>query len=359
MVRDYILKAMPFNHHQFCNTADTARWHIGIDIMGGDEPPQNLANAINRFAATYPTSAHFTLYSTSNLLIEEIPLNSRVKTSICEEAIPPNTLPTSTVSDQLHTSLSISLNDLKNGFTDALISVGSTGALLAQATTMLPLLPDITRPALLIQIPTHKTPLIMLDVGANAACRPQHLIQFAKLGKAFYHYRERNSHDAPNLIPKIGLLNIGTEPIKGTPILRQTYSLLEDLAMKHQITFAGNIEGNQIFDGEIDILVAEGFSGNVLLKTIEGTSDFILQQLQKKQFNQPIQASFEKNSSQIKTFLNYAEYPGALLCGIEHIILKCHSRSNEQAIFSTILKLIELLENNIVQNLKRNLIDNP
>lgn len=247
---------------------------------------------------------------------------------IAEEVITMDDDPISAVRKKKNASLNIALRLLKEGKIDALVSCGNTGALLVGALSTLSLIPGVSRPALITLFPTKKNPVAVLDVGANVTCKSEHLYQWAKMGIAF-----QKSCGIPS--PTVGLLNIGTEETKGREELQQAYALLNG---DPQISFVGNIEGREVFQGKVDVLVTDGFTGNVFLKTAEGLSAFILEKL-------------EKNTETYPEF-DYATYPGALLCGVNGLVIKSHGEFNEKAFISAIKKGAELVRDGFLNNIK-------
>ncbi len=258
----------------------------------------------------------------------ELEADCHVQFITAEEVITMDDDPVSAVRKKKKSSLNIALNLLKDGEIDALISCGNTGALLVGAVSTLPLIEGISRPALITLFPTKGTPVAVLDVGANVTCKADHLHQFAKMGIAF-----QKSRGIKN--PKVGLLNIGTEETKGREELKQAYLLLNEDPL---ISFSGNIEGRDVFNGVVDVLVTDGFTGNIFLKTAEGLSSFILERLGEKGGNYPE--------------LDYAEYPGALLAGVNGIVIKCHGEFNKKALISAIKKGAELVSEGFLNTLK-------
>jgi glycerol-3-phosphate acyltransferase PlsX len=228
---------------------------------------------------------------------------------------------------------------------DAFISAGNTGAFVSAAKMILGNIPGILRPALLARMPTKKLPVTVLDVGASIQCKAAHLVQFAKMGAAYCKI-----HGIDN--PTVGLLNIGSEPIKGTSELRLAY---QELQKPHtEFRFAGNIEGKSVFEGDVDVLVTDGFTGNVFLKTGEGIASLILDR-----FGGLIPpGEYKKLHPQIQDLastLHYAEHPGALLAGVRGIVIKCHGYSTPGAFDKAILGAIDLVQGNFSEIIERQL----
>lgn len=257
-----------------------------------------------------------------------------------EEAIEMEEPPLLAVRRKKNSSMAAGMRLLKESTIDAFVTAGNTGALVASAMHHLPMLPHIERPALLVTMPTEKGKVVVLDVGANINPRPQQLVSYAHLGSLYRHciYGENS--------PTIGLLNIGVEEQKGTKELKETYQMLQEI---FQTRFLGNIEGREVFQGRIDVLVTDGFTGNVFLKTSEGISSFLAEYLQKN-FDVP----------EIVTHLyqqfNYSEHPGALLCGVDGLVIKCHGFSDNAALKNGIRGAFALVRDNLLSKLKEKLL---
>lgn len=182
-------------------------------------------------------------------------------------------------------------------------------------------------------------------MGGNVSYKAHHLVQFAQLGVAYQRCTRQMSH------PRVGLLNIGVESKKGTSEVRQAYELLQALGREGKITFIGNVEGKEVFQGGADVLVTDGFTGNVLLKTSEGAASFILQELRK---------TLEKMIPQEQAFVWHSfahqfdleEYNGAVVCGVDRVVIKCHGHSSPRGLFQGVKKAIELVEQRFIEKIK-------
>lgn len=238
-----------------------------------------------------------------------------------------------------NSSMAAGIRLLKEKKIDAFLSTGNTGALVATAMLHLDPMPGIERPALLITMPTTEGEVVVLDVGANLMPKPHQLVSYAHLGSLF----RRHYHGLKN--PKIGLLNIGAEEQKGTKELKETYQLLQEGFQDH---FLGNIEGMEVFQGKVDVLVTDGFTGNVFLKTTEGVSSFLVDYINKK-----------FDAKEIVTHLNqkfnYDQHPGAFLCGVDGLVVKCHGYSDRQALINGILGAADLASKGVVAAIKAGL----
>ena len=225
---------------------------------------------------------------------------------------------------------------LKEGKIDALVSAGNTGALISSAKMILSTLKGVLRPCLIALMPTKKNLVAVLDVGANVQAKAIHLAQYALIGAAYQKTRGI-------ALPSVGLLNIGSEPLKGTSELRSVYAMLQSHSSK-SFQFMGNIEGTAVFDGEVDVLVTDGFTGNIFLKTAEGIASLLLDRL-------PLQ------TADLKKFhsLHYAEYPGAIIGGVKGLVIKCHGYSTPKGFVSGVLGAIELAQKNFIATLQNKL----
>lgn len=307
---------------------------IGIDLLGSDASPTLLFPAILQAAKRAPQHTTFVVFVTKEARggLDTSASPENVHFHEVEEFISMEDDPILSVRKKKHSSLVVAMCALKRKEIDALVSAGNTGALITAATLIMPKLPDIKRPALLAQLPTLKEPLTVIDVGGNVSYKASHLVQFAHLGAAHY-CRTHNKAKA-----RVGLLNIGAEPKKGTSELRRAYKKLKhssDLHASSQIEFVGNIEARDIFNGFIDVLVTDGFTGNILLKTSEGVSSFIFDYI-KTSGLEPVK---EAAALAQKAF-DHTEHPGALVCGTEGLIIKCHGNTTETSLFHAIMGAI-------------------
>lgn len=327
---------------------------VGIDLMGSDTPPHVLYEAVLR-AAKHFDASHTLIVFATQAAVEEltrmhpIPFSSqlaRIQFHLVNEVITMGDEPLSAVRHKKNSSLVQGIRLLKKHLIDAFVSAGNTGALIASATLSMPLLPGIKRPALLAILPTEKGSVAVIDVGGNVSCKAHHLIQFAHMGAAYQ--RCSNQID----VPSVGLLNIGVESKKGTNELRQAYQWLEAHRTGFNMSFFGNIEGREIFQGLVDVVVTDGFTGNVLLKSIEGTSSFILENIAKAYGTLEV---MQEALNHLNKRFHYAEYPGAIVCGVDGVVVKCHGNSSPTALFNGIKGAARMVELRLVQQIKQQL----
>jgi phosphate acyltransferase len=322
-----------------------AEVRIGIDLMGSENPPEVLLKTATSLASTLPPHVKLVAIGAPDLAART-DLPYIVATQTIEMDDPPLTA----IRRKRDSSLCVGLRMLKEHGIDAFVSAGNTGALVSSAKMTLSMMPGLLRPALLALIPTRRTPLAVLDVGANVQCKSEHLIQFALIGAAYQRARGI-------AMPSVGLLNIGSEAMKGTSELRLAYQELQRLSLLPNpfFHFAGNIEGKVVFNGHVDVLITDGFTGNVFLKTAEGLASLVLDRLNE---NLPaeILLQMQDQLNDLRRHLHYAEYPGALLCGIRGIVIKCHGYSSPQAFASGIKEAIRIASEGFLQILQNKLL---
>ncbi|MCH9609827.1 MAG: Phosphate acyltransferase [Chlamydiales bacterium] len=297
---------------------------IAIDLMGGDKPPSHIYEATRELP-----------YDFIYVADEKTAATLDGEFIIASEAVEMGEAPLFAIRRKKNSSMAVGMRLVKEKRADALISTGNTGALVASAMINLGMLHGMERPALLVIMPNGGKGSVVLDVGANITPKPSHLMSYAKMG-VIYRQLMFGSES-----PTVGLLNIGVEERKGTKEVQQTYKMLREAFGDR---FLGNIEGRSVFDGEVDVMVTDGFTGNVFLKTCEGVSSFFIEY---------INANFTSEGSKeiVNHFLsryNYDKNPGAFLCGVDGIVVKCHGHSNKTALVNGIRGAATLIENKII-----------
>ena len=296
---------------------------IGVDLMGNGQAPQAILKVLQTLSL--PKDIQVIAIGTPEFEKTAKPLGF-VK---AEEFIGMDENPLSALRKKKRASIPVGLRMLKSGKLDAFVSAGNTGALVSSSKMILSTFKRVLRPALLTLMPTKKEPVAVLDVGANVKATKTHFAQFAKLGAAFQKARGIEN-------PKVGLLNIGEEALKGTGERREVFHLLKKL---DSVSFVGNIEGKMVFNGDVDVIVTDGFTGNIFLKTAEGIASLILDKIE--------------SSSKIKEFkpLHYSEYPGAILVGVNGIVIKCHGYSTLKSFTKAVLGAIDFVRERYVQKI--------
>lgn len=226
-------------------------------------------------------------------------------------------------------SIQVACRLVREGQADGVVSPGHSGATVACGMFIMGRIPGVERPALASIMPTEKAPMVLLDVGANVDCKPHHLLQFGLMANAF----ARDMLDIAN--PRLGLLSIGEEEGKGNTLVKESYDLFK---LVQDLNFMGNVEGRDIFTGDVDVIVCDGFVGNVALKLSEGLASSISRILRRELLSSPIAklgTFLSKNAfKRFARFVDYAEYGGAPLLGLNGIVVVGHGRSNVKAIAS-------------------------
>lgn len=244
---------------------------------------------------------------------------------------------------RLDSSVTVSVDLVRQGKADAAISAGNSGAMMAAATMRLGTLPGVQRPAIAIFTPTPHGKRVVLDAGAYVDCRPEHLADFGLMGSLYCEHALKIAR------PRVGVLSIGTEASKGNELSLAAAKLLADLP----INFIGNVEGDQILAGEVDVTVCDGFVGNVVLKVLEGTARELMQDLRSA-----IEASFISKIGallmrpalrQMKLKYDYAEYGGALLLGADGVCIVAHGRSDRRAVAKAIAVGAQSVETGVLE----------
>lgn len=319
-----------------------------IDVMGGDHAPYapvlGAANAVKEVKG-------FTVTLVGNesairkILWDKGIKDERIIIVHAESTITNDEAPTKAIKKK-DSSMVKAFEMMKNNNQSVLVSAGSTGALMAGALFLLGRIPGIDRPALPFYLPTDHGPILILDGGANTVCKPDNYLQFGIMGSIYM----KDVFGISN--PKVGLINVGSEEGKGNETIKQAYSLLS----QSDINFKGNIEGREIPEGKVDVAVCDGFVGNILLKFAEGIAGFFfdnMKQVFKKNILNKISALvIKKDLKNFKKKVDYTEYGGVPLLGVEGKVIKCHGSSNEKAIKNAILKAIRYAQSDVISEIR-------
>ena len=330
---------------------------IILDAMGGDLAPQ--APVLGAIQAARDFGAQITLVGRGEEILKVLKDNGihdlpeGIVISDAEEVVDMHDDPANVIRKKKNSSMVIGLRMLAEGEGDAFISAGSTGALLSGATLIVKRVKGIRRAAMGPLMPNKaggKT--MLLDCGANAECTPEFLLQFGLIGSL---YMKKNL-GLEN--PRVGLLNIGTEESKGTPLQKEAYGLLSDAADRGLINFIGNIEGRDALMGEVDVVVCDGFSGNVMLKTIEGTAYFMGSLMKHKIFKRNIFSMLgylfcKKGVKEVFGMMDYREIGGTQFLGIRKPVIKVHGASDARAFRNAVKQAIDAAEHNIAEELEQ------
>ncbi|MBF7095839.1 phosphate acyltransferase PlsX [Alkalibacter mobilis] len=328
--------------------------NIYVDGMGGDNAPEAIVEACVKAVGDFNKKIH--------ILGSEIAINNELKkigytgTDIeiinTTEVVENEDEPSKVIRQKKDSSMVVGIRRLKEDPESIFVSAGSTGALLAGGTLLLGRIKGIQRPALTIALPSKKgTPTLLLDVGANADCKAVYLEQFAMMASVY----------AENIMgiqsPKVGLINIGTEANKGSELYKEAYVLLKESG----VNFIGNVESRDLVESEADILVCDGFTGNVILKLTEGLSNYIMGSLKRSMtsnIRSKIGALLLKPAlKKFKKQFDYKEYGGAPLLGVKAGIIKAHGSSDAKAFYNAIRQGIIFQEKKVLEKITNKTVE--
>lgn len=329
---------------------------IAIDAMGGDTGPAAMVAGMAR-ARRKQNDIRFELYGDEALIAPELKKHPGLKSAVSihhtTDSIAASEKPSQAIRRAKTTSMGMAINAVKDGLADAALSAGNTGALMAMSKLALRTMPGIDRPALAALLPTlGDTDLVMLDLGANTECDAQNLVQFAVMGSAY----ARTVLELKK--PRVKLLNIGTEELKGTDELKEAAALLREadyLPMK----FDGFTEGDQLSRGNVDVVVTDGFSGNIALKTAEGTARFVTDLL-RRAFTSSLRskAGFALSKPALHTLrvhLDPNNHNGAVFLGLNGLVVKSHGSANPKGVANAIGVAARMVANDITRKIGEDL----
>ncbi len=321
--------------------------------MGSESSPLLIFEAVLAAASHLSEQDSLVAFSTSSAM-EEILADSRFKpfldknpglVDLClvNDEITMEDDPLASMRFKKDSSVVIGIKQLKERKIDAFVSAGNTGAIVSAASIHLPKM-GLDRCCLLASLPTKTDPLAVLDVGGFLAPSPETLLQYAKVGAAYQ--RALLGIQVPN----VGLMNIGVESKKGTSEVREAYKLLsgDDSGLFH---FVGNVEGREAFQGGVDVLVTDGFTGNVLLKVSQGVSSFIFDYL-RSELESEASDTVKQTVDTLHRHFRYDEHPGAFLCGVEGLVIKCHGAATVRGMLQSILGAKRLASANVIEKMK-------
>ena len=328
---------------------------IAVDAMGGEDSPNKIINGI-KLHNSKSNQIFYNIFGDRDLIQ---PIINKVELSIdnyqiihTKNYIKDEDSPLSAAKKGKDTSMWLSIESLKKNESDVIVSAGNTGALFVIAKLNLKMIEKIEKPALSALWPNKNGMNIVLDLGANIDCNEKNLIDFSLMGSALHKSLFENED------VKVALLNIGSEEIKGNNILKNTYQILNE-KKNVLFDFKGYIEGNHIMDGNVNVIVTDGFTGNVALKTAEGTANFITSEL-KYAMNSSFIGKFSsllniKNLKKFKKKLDPRLYNGAILLGLDKPVIKSHGSTDEIG-FANSLKVCEkTIRGNLIDKIKKNL----
>ena len=322
---------------------------IVLDAMGGDRGPE--VNVEGALAAARELGSDVILVGDERVLAERLARQDvrglAVTIRHAPEAVEMGESPMAALRKKKHSSIRIGLELVKKGEADAFVSAGNTGAVMATALVVLGTVSGVERPAIAIVVPTATGQAVLLDAGANVDCKPRHLVQFAIMG----HIYARHILERPR--PRVGLLSIGEEESKGNELTREAFKALEE---ESALNFIGNVEGRDVFSGSADVIVCDGFIGNVALKISEGLVETIFQLL-RDELKQGLRARVGSfllvpTFRRFKRRIDSAEYGGAPLLGVNGVCMISHGRSTSKAIRNAIRAAEGCVHNKVIAHIR-------
>ena len=324
---------------------------IAIDGMSGENSPSKIINGIE-LSLSSNNDNFFYLYGDENLLKKKIS-NNKLLIKNCEiinakDVILDDESPLTAAKRGKQSSMWKAIESLKENKTHISLSAGNTGALLIMSRLLLKTIDGISKPALAALWPNENSMCIVLDLGANIECDEKNLSDFACMGSALFKSLFENNR------PRIALLNVGLEEHKGNDILKKTHAIIKNHKIKN-FEFCGYVEGNHIMDGEVDVVVTDGFTGNVALKTAEGTANFITKNLKKSLNKLSILLSF-RSLKLFKEKLDPRKYNGAIFLGLQSPVVKSHGATDSIGFAHSINVCNKIIKGNLIEKIKSNLI---
>jgi glycerol-3-phosphate acyltransferase PlsX len=332
--------------------------------MGGDNAPE--ATIKGAVKAAPELNADIVLIGDENIIkakvkeyygkdsIEEVAKNIKIKHTT--EQIEMEDIPTVAIKHKKDSSMVVGFKMLKEGEGDVFISAGNSGALLTGATLLVGRIKGIDRPAIAAMLPSNGIKgLLLMDAGANTNCKPINLMQFAQMASIYIH----NTFGVEK--PRVGLLNIGTEETKGNDLTKESYKFIKENAGKYGVNFIGNIEPRDCFNGEVDALICDGFTGNVLLKSVEGIGRFVknnlTESLTKNLFRTICAAPSLPAINEFKKKADHRVYGGAPFLGVKMPVLKAHGSSDELVFYYTLKQAEEFVKGNAVEKMTEAVVE--
>jgi glycerol-3-phosphate acyltransferase PlsX len=325
---------------------------VVVDAAGGDNAPDQIlegitralvANATVRIIVTGPAEVVDPFAAASA---------GRVEAVATTQVIEMDEHPASAVRSKTDSSIVVGARLVRDRKADALFSAGSTGACMAAATLVMGRIKGVNRPAIATVLPTAGPPSVLLDVGANADCKPENLLQFAEMGEAYA------TVVLGVAAPRVALLNIGGEPTKGSILAQESYALLAE----RMASFSGNIEGREVLAGTADVIVTDGFTGNVALKLLEGTSEILLGQVRDAMMSSALTklaaATLKPAMMRLKQRLDPDTYGGAPLLGVDGVCIIGHGSSGAAAVENAIKVAIQAVEGDLTGRIARSVAPN-
>lgn len=323
--------------------------HVALDAMGGDLGVSVNVEGAVAAAREYPVS--MTLVGIESEIAKHLKAYDVASLDInihhAPEAVDMDEAPSIALRRKKHSSIRKGLELVRKAEADAFVSAGNTGAVMATALVVLGSLPGVERPAIALLLPSLTGKSILLDAGANVDCKPKHLLQFAIMGNVYACYILGKEE------PKVGLLSIGEEESKGNELTKEAFKALEE---EPSLAFIGNVEGRDVFNGRVDVIVCDGFTGNVALKTSEAVAEFfsvLLQQEFSRDLKSRVSYFLMKGAlARLKKRVDPAEIGGAPLLGVDGVCIISHGHSTSKAIKNAIRVAVECVQNRVIDHIR-------
>ena len=337
----------------------TKKITIAIDAMGGENAPSKNIEGLNIFLNKNKSNNDFfiNLYGDEKILKKELSKynisNNKVNIIHAKSVVSDEETPLTAIKNSKDTSMWSSVKAQIDGNADISLSAGNTAVLFVISKMILKMMNKVSKPALAGLWPSKKGMSIVLDLGANIECDEKNLVDFSEMGAALY------KSIFPDQKPQVSLLNIGSEEIKGTEVLKKAYSKLKSLSHEKNFLFNGYIEGNKLMDGETNVIVTDGFSGNIALKTAEGTAKFVIDSL-KESLSENIFSKFSVIFSyfslkKFKSKLDPRKYNGAIFLGLNGPVVKSHGGTDSIGFYYSIDLCYRIMKGNLMDQIKNNL----
>ena len=328
---------------------------IAVDAMGGDNSPKKIIDGIV-LNNKKNKDIFYKIFGNKSKIEEHI--HDKIDKNYfeiihTENSVKSTDSPLEGAKRGKDTSMWLAIESVKNKDSDIIISAGNTGALLVISKLNLKMIENIDKPALSALWPNKKGMSVVLDLGANIECSSKNLTDFSIMGASLYRSLYLNE------VPNVALLNIGSEEIKGNETIKETYQILTERKSQKDFNFSGYIEGNQLMNGDIDVIVADGFTGNIALKTAEGTANFITGELKKAMMGNLIgKISSFLNMSNLKRFkkrLDPRLYNGAIFIGLDSPVVKSHGGTDYVGFSNSIDVCYKIVKGDLISKIKENI----
>ena len=324
---------------------------IIVDAMGGDNAPMAPVEAAVR--AVKELDVEIVLVGKKEVVEKELSAydypNDKISIANADEVITNHEEPAKAVRSKKNASVVVAANMLKKGEGDAMLSMGNTGALLASGLLIVGRIKGILRPALATLLPSAKGPKMLIDAGANTNCKSANLLQFAVMGSIYMNKVEGVEN------PRAGLVNNGEEEEKGNDLTKEAHAVLKNNGFG--LNFIGNIEGRDVMEGKADVIVCDGFVGNVILKTLEGMGAVVSKSLKEIFSGGPLKllggACVLKGLKNFKKKMDYREYGGAPLIGLQKPVVKGHGSSDVKAAYAALIKIEKFVNGDITKDIEK------